>query len=132
VFAGDRFFVKTAGDPATHEPYLGFADRVALLRNAADLARSVTHPALPVLHRVVESPTGPLLVLEWREGDLLAANRGSHQARNAHERFRALSSEEILAALDTVYDLHRALDSAGWIEGDFYDGSLMYDFDARR
>ncbi|GAA3150838.1 serine/threonine-protein kinase [Kribbella aluminosa] len=122
---GARYFVKTAGDPANTEPHLDFTDRVALLRNTVELARAVAHPALPALHTVIESAGGPLLVYDWRDGDLL------HNP-DVPERFRALPTEEILAALDTLYDLHAALDAAGWVEGDFYDGSLLYDFTTQR
>jgi len=31
-----------------------------------------------------------------------------------------------------LYELHAALDAAGWVEGDFYDGALIYDFDEHR
>jgi hypothetical protein len=113
------YFVKTAGDPTDTRPYLDFDDRVALLRNAVELAHSVAHPALPTLHAVIESPAGPLLVYDWRDGELLGT---------ARERFKALCTEEILTALDTLYDLHADLDAAGWVEGDFYDSSMLYDF----
>ncbi|MET9272552.1 hypothetical protein [Kribbella sp. NPDC003557] len=123
--AGTRYFVKTAGDPADTQPYLDFDGRVALLRTAAELVRSVSHPTLPRLHAVIESPAGPLLVYDWRDGDLL------HDPVT-RERFRALPAAEILAALDALYELHAALDAAGWVEGDFYDGAMMYDFATRR
>ncbi|WP_350276852.1 hypothetical protein [Kribbella sp. HUAS MG21] len=120
-----RYFVKSAGDPADTRPYLDFAGRVDLLRTAAELARSVPHPVVPELHAVLESPAGPVLVYEWRDGELL------HEPA-VRERFQALPTAEILAALDALYDLHVALDAAGWVEGDFYDGALLYDFTARR
>lgn len=127
IRAGDtRYFIKTAGDPADTKAYLDFAARVALLRTAVELARSVVHPALPTLHAVIESPGGPLLVYEWRAGELLSVRSP------AHERFRALPGTEILAALDTLYALHAELDAAGWVEGDFYDGAMMYDFPTHR
>ncbi|WP_406056322.1 hypothetical protein [Kribbella sp. NBC_00889] len=118
-----RYFVKTAGDPANTEPYLDFDGRVALLRNAVALAESVS-PGPACGGRVI---WGPLVVYDWRDGELLHLNSGS-----AHERFRALPVEEILAALDTLYDLHADLDAAGWVEGDFYDGAMLYDFPTRR
>ncbi|TCC49906.1 serine/threonine protein kinase [Kribbella capetownensis] len=121
-----RYFVKTAGDPANTDPYLGFGGRVALLRNAVALAESVVHPALPTLHAVIESPGGPLLVYDWRDGELLGIRSA------AHERFRALPVDEILTALDTLYDLHADLDAADWVEGDFYDSAMLYDFPTRR
>lgn len=123
--AAARYFVKTAGDPAAPNPFLDFDARAALLRNAIQLAHSVDHPALPTLHAVIESPAGPLLVYDWRDGDLL------HDPA-VRERFQALPTEEIRSALDTLYDLHAALDASGWVEGDFYDGSLLYDFTTRR
>jgi serine/threonine-protein kinase len=123
--AAARYFVKTAGDPEDTRPYLDFDGRVALLRTAAELAGSVTHHTLPTLHAAIESPAGPLLVYDWRDGDLL------HEPA-ARERFRALPTAEILAALDALYELHAALDAAGWVEADFYDGALIYDFDERR
>jgi serine/threonine-protein kinase len=46
-----------------------------------------------------------------------------------HARFRRLPTPEVLAALDTVYDLHRALAGAGFVAVDLYDGCLLYDFD---
>ncbi|HVX44242.1 MAG TPA: hypothetical protein VHC49_10165 [Mycobacteriales bacterium] len=125
--AGDaRYFVKTAGDPADTKAYFDLGGRIALLRNAVELAESVVHPALPVLHAVIESPGGPLLAYEWRDGDLLSIRCA------AHERFRALPVAEIRSALDSLYGLHADLDAAGWVEGDFYDGAMMYDFPARR
>jgi len=127
--AGQRYFVKTAGDPADPKPYLDFNGRVALLRNAAKLA-DVVHPVLPTLHAVIESPGGPMLVYDWREGEHLGTNRDD--PNSAHQRFRALPVEEIVTALDALYDLHARLDAAGWVAGDFYDGSLLYDFEHRR
>ncbi|MFG1813076.1 hypothetical protein ACGFIF_04840 [Kribbella sp. NPDC049174] len=124
--AGHRYFVKTAGDPAATAPYLDFAGRVGLLRNAALLARDVVHPTMPSLHAVIESPGGPLLVYDWRDGEHLGTNRDD--PTSPHQRFRALPADEILVAFDALYDLHARLDAAGWVAGDFYDGSLLYDF----
>lgn len=130
VQAGEhRYFVKTAGDPADTRPYLDFAGRVALLRNAAELA-DVVHPLLPTLHAVIESPGGPLLVYDWRDGEHLGTDRAD--PTSAHQRFRALPVPEICDALEALYDVHARLDEAGWVEGDFYDGALLYDFAERR
>src|SRR5678816_2086604 len=59
---GQRFFIKTAGDPQGPAAFLSHHERLELLRNAVRIAKSVTHPALPPLRNVVESPHGPLLV----------------------------------------------------------------------
>jgi serine/threonine-protein kinase len=126
---GHRFFVKTAGDPDEQAATLGHEQRVALLHNAAELARSCTHAAMPALRSVLGSPIGPLLVYDWVDGDLLGVAREKRDdPRSPHRHFRELPVHQIVRALDTVYDLHRDLAEAGWVASDFYDGSLLYDF----
>jgi serine/threonine-protein kinase len=129
---GRRYFVKTAGRPeaAGSLPHDG---RVALLRNAVEVARSLDHPALVPLRAVIESPHGPLLVYDWVDGELLGVDRARREdPATAHQRFRALPPRQIVAALDAVYDLHAQLAGVGWVAADFYDGALVYDFERRR
>ena len=91
------------------------------------------HPILPTFHGLVESPGGPLLVYDWREGDHLRTPQHLRDdPRTPFNRFRALPAEEILVTLDELFDLHGQLDAAGWVPGDFYDGCLLYDFDQRQ
>lgn len=128
VQVGDeRFFVKTT-DPEA-EVFGDHTTRVALLSNAARLRQSCDHPALPVLHRIVETAHGPALVYDWVEGECLYGGRDDPQS--AHQRFRRLPGDSILAVLDAIYDLHVQLARRGWIAVDFYDGCLMYDFERR-
>jgi serine/threonine-protein kinase len=124
---GSRYFVKTT-DPEARV-YLDFPARVALLRNAAELNGRCTHPALPQLLNVVESPAGPMLVYEWVAGELLRAHGKAPDS--APQRFRALPVTEILQALDRLYSLHEVLARAGYVAVDFYDGCLIYDFVSR-
>jgi serine/threonine-protein kinase len=125
----ERFFVKTAGDPDDTDSFLRHPDMVLLLRNAVRLRRSCSHPALPALHQVIESPAGPLLVYQWVEGELIGGRRESRDdPASAFQRFRRLPVPEILRALDTIYELHDELARLGWIAGDFYDGCMIYDF----
>ena len=121
--AGQRYFVKTAGLVDDDTPYLDHAARVEALRNAICLAQSCDHPALPPLRQVIESPNGPMLFYDWVEGELV---------RNALQQVRSLPVEEILHLLNEVYDLHVELIKRGWIANDFYDGSMIYDFQRRK
>lgn len=130
---GERLFVKTAGAPDDSRPHLRHDGRVALLRSAVRLARAVSHPALPALRNVVESPEGPLLVYDWVEGELVGTTRDRRSdPASAYARFRALDPGERAVALDIVFHLHVTLAARGWIASDFYDGSLIYDFTRRR
>jgi serine/threonine-protein kinase len=129
---GERYFVKTAGDPEDPRPFLSHADRVSLLRNAVRVCRGCDHPVLPRLHRVIESPNGPLLVYEWVEGEQIGVKRALRDdPGSSFQRFRQLPVPEIMHALDQIYELHDRLARSGWVAVDFYDGSMIYDF-ARR
>jgi len=127
--AGERYFVKTAGHPDNPDSYLNHAERVSMLRNAVQLRQGCSYHTLPALHQVVESPTGPLLVYEWVNGELVRtdAARRDHPG-STFQRFRGLPSEEMLNVLDQIYELHYQLAQNGWIAVDFYDGCMIYDF----
>ncbi len=86
------------------------------------LAESCDHLALPVLRQVIESPSGPMLFYDWVQGELV---------RNSLQKVRRLPIVEILNLLNQIYDLHVELAKRGWIANDFYDGSMIYDFDRR-
>ncbi len=118
----DRHFVKTAGRSDDPKPVLSFDERVSLLRNAVRLRRSCDHSALPRLHRVIESPGGPMLFYQWVEGELV---------RPSLRRVRRLPVPEIVRLLDTVYQAHHQLARSGWVASDFYDGAMIYDFERR-
>ena len=130
---GERYFVKTAGYPDNPDPYLSHAERVSMLRNAVHLRQGCGYHTLPTLHQVVESPTGPLLVYEWVNGELVRTDAATRDhPQSTFQRFRGLPSEEILDVLDQVYELHYQLAQKGWIAVDFYDGCMIYDFNQQK
>jgi hypothetical protein len=130
---GRRYFVKTAGRPDDPRPFLDHPARVALLRNAARLNAGLQHRALPALHAMIESPCGPLLIYTWVDGELIGVPRARRDdPASSYQRFRALPAATILRCLDTLFDLHALLVAGGWVACDFYDGSLIYDFDSDR
>jgi serine/threonine-protein kinase len=127
--AGSRYFVKTAGHPDDPRPVLEHSARVALLRNAIRLRERCNHFTLPRLYRVIESPSGPLLVYQWLDGELLGASRAQRDdPATAFQRFRSLPASAIRACLTAVFELHDEIARAGWVAVDFYDGCLLYDF----
>jgi len=129
----ERYFVKTAGLPNDTLPLLDHAARVAVLRNAARLSESVSHPILPKLLGIIESPDSPMLITPWLDGELLGVpHKRRDDPESSFQRFRRLPAARVQACLDAVFDLHVALARAGWVAADFYDGSLLYDFKAGR
>ena len=131
---GRRLFVKTAGrdappPPGAPVPYFDHPDGVALLRNAVELARSVSHPHLPPLLNVIESPSGPVLVYAAAEGELIYAPRARRADPNsAYRRLASLPAQPLLGLFDHLIDVHVALAAAGWVAVDLYDGCLIVDF----
>lgn len=133
VCGSARFFVKTAGVVDDPRPHLEHEKRVALLRNAVRLSREIRHPLLAGLHRVIECTDGPLLIYRWAEGELLrsmSAERDSPDSPLA--RFRQLRVQVITRVLGEILDLHERLVTRGWIASDWYDGCLLFDFQAER
>ena len=127
---GERYFIKTAGYPDDSTSNLSHRQRVAYLLNAVSLARSCNHPVLPEMHRIVQSPDGPMLVYAWTPGELLHVSRMERQnPLSAYKRFIQLPVDRIIDVLDAIYELHVQLVELGWIVVDFYDGCLIYDFD---
>jgi hypothetical protein len=129
---GARWFVKTAGDPGDQRSE-GHAARVERLRTGAEIARSVEHRAVPLFVGTVESATGPVLVYAWAEGESLDVPRDHRgDPDSAAARFRALPLPVVLDAIEDLHDLHVALAERGWVAGDLYAASLLYDFTRRR
>jgi serine/threonine-protein kinase len=135
VDVGDRrLFVKTAGPTALSAgapvPYLDHAGRVALLRNAVELARSCDHPALARLLHVIESPVGPALVYEAAPGELVRVPLDERDDPSSpYQRFAHLPADRLLGVFDQLVDVHAALAAAGWVAVDLYDGCLIVDLD---
>lgn len=130
---GHRWFVKTAGSPSDPTPFLSHPARVELLRNAARIARTATHPALPAFHGTAPSAWGPMLIYEWVDGELVGAPTARRtDPASAYRLFRCLPQHELTVAINTLLDVHIELSRTGWVASDFYDGAVIYDFEHRR
>ena len=131
-------FVKTAGEDASPPdgaptPLLDHAARVALLRTAVEISRTVDHPVLARLRNVAETPTGPMLIYDRAPGRLVGVPSEHRQdPGSSYRRFAAAEPGIRLAVFDQLLDAHRALAAAGWVACDLYDGCLMVDLATTR
>ena len=127
-----RYFVKTPGDPSVTGALLDHAGRIAVLENAVAFAQSVRHAALPRLLNVIASASGPMLVYEWLRGDLVHVPAELRvDPSSAFQRFRALPLFDLLTALEAIIEVHVQSSGKGWVACDFYDGSIIYDFERK-
>ncbi|UUU33716.1 serine/threonine protein kinase [Streptomyces sp. CA-210063] len=126
----ERWFVKRAA---------GGAVGLRSLERAWAFHRAVRHPVIvPQVHRIALREGGGdslAVVMPWRDGEVLyhPAERGRRDRTTPGSpmaRFRALPVARIEAALARVLDAHLAVEAAGHVAVDLYDGALLYDFTA--
>ena len=119
---GSRWFVKRAVR----------ADARASLTRAAGLHAAVRHDAVVRPVHVLDGVDGPTLVYPWCDGSVLNAATVLGEDRSALLRFQQLPVAEVERALDEILAAHVAVEAAGYIPVDLYDGCFLYDFDAHR
>jgi serine/threonine-protein kinase len=121
------WFVKHAEDD---EP-------IRHLESAIVFHAAVRHAAIIPLVGWFRTSTGLAIVFEFQDGlivnDPLAPGAlPRHHPESTYARFRHLPVDEVVRALDTVFDAHVAVASAGFVAVDFYDGAIIYDFENKR
>ncbi|THA57258.1 serine/threonine-protein kinase [Streptomyces sp. A1136] len=125
--SGRRWFVKTAAT----------AEGTSSLRRAASFHRKVAHPAVVPLVHTFTTDERLVLVYPWVSGEVLYHPTRSHRGGRAvpgspMARFRARPLPLVHAALESVLRAHVAVEEAGFVAVDLYDGCLLYDFDLHR
>ncbi|MEV0220516.1 serine/threonine protein kinase [Streptomyces sp. NPDC050704] len=120
---GERWFVKEAVTDSGRRS----------LERAWAFHRAVRHPAIvPQVHRIAVGGSWAA-VMPWHEGEVLypatvAGVRDRTSPDSAMARFRALPLPRVLHAVDRILAAHLAVEDAGHVAVDFYDGALLYDF----
>ncbi|MGE7434008.1 protein kinase family protein [Kitasatospora sp. NPDC001175] len=107
------------------------------LRRADRFHEAVRHEVIvPQLHQFTVGGL-PAVVMPWFEGEVLyAATRTGGEDRTAPSsamaRFRTQPLQRVLDAVESVLEAHLAVEEAGFVAVDFYDGCLLYDFTTGR
>lgn len=91
----------------------------------AGIAGARLDPAIIPLRRRIECADGTLLVYDWVGGE----NLGPMDAR---ARFQKLPLADRAAAVADVAGALGAVCAAGYMVVDWYEGNMLYDFDAHR
>lgn len=126
--AGEKYFVKFAG-ALTARCCDAPAQAVERLRVSLPVYQELRHPSLIQLVSWEEvgqgDSAGAAAVFRWAEGDCMG-----RMYEEAHQRFMALP---VKARLQVYWDVLEFLDyvnRTGYVAIDFYDGSVMYNFDS--
>jgi serine/threonine-protein kinase len=130
----EKFFVKYAG--AKTLAYSGDEqEAIANLKAAVQLYQELRHPSLVKLVNHFGVGSGYAAIFKWFEGESLHPHWSfPPPAKYTHPdspyyRFRQLSVEQRLETLDSIFSFHEIVAKSGFVAVDFYDGSLMYDFE---
>ncbi|MFF9980383.1 protein kinase family protein [Streptomyces erythrochromogenes] len=122
--AGQRWFAKGASTP----------DGISSLRRAISVHKAVAHPAIVPLSHSFSTDDGLALVYPWTPGQVLYhPTRSRHGGRatpgSPMTKFRQLPIPRVHAALDSILSAHLAVEQAGLVAVDLYDGCMLYDFE---
>ena len=120
---GRKLFVKYAGAPT--EAYDGTAeDAVERLQATVPIYRDLRHPNLIALVEATKLADGFGMVFQWADGDCMGRMYPA-----AHRRFMDLPIEDRLRVFCDVLDFLAFVNARGYVAIDFYDGSILYDFE---
>jgi ribosomal protein S18 acetylase RimI-like enzyme len=120
---GKRYFVKFAGAPTVC--YKGEKiDAINRLKPAAKTYTDLSHPNLIKFLFAEEIGGGFAAVFEWTD----AVGIGRMYPQN-HRRFNALPLEKHMKVFDEILAFHKHVAECDYVAVDFYDGTIMYDFD---
>ena len=107
---------------------------ISLMESPIVFHGAVQHPAIIPLMGWFRTSAGLAIVYEFQDGlivnDPLAPGaRPRQHPDSTYARFRHLPVDEIIRALDAVFDAHVAAANRGFVAVDFYDGAIIYDFE---
>lgn len=120
----ERYFIKFAGAPTdrgTGTP----EDAVFRLKAAFPIYYALRHKNLIELVEAKEIGGGFAMIFKWAEGDCMGRMYPS-----AHRRFLGLPISARLAVFREIMSFFEFMASQGYVAIDFYDGSILYDFNS--
>ncbi len=120
---GQRYFIKFAGAPT--EQYDGSPeDAIARLKATLPIYNDLKHKNLIEFVEAKEIGGGFAIVFKWVNGDCMGRMYPAQ-----HKRFTALPVKDKLKVFADVLDFFEYIVSENYVAIDFYDGSILYDFE---
>lgn len=129
-----KYFVKIAG-VKTVEAELTSTEAVTTLKNAMNIYEDLKHPSLIKIFEHYPLSEYYVAVFEWVEGECLFDHWNFEKYSNSpHIKSPALKFKELpirkrLESVETLFSFLAAAADKDYVAVDFYDGSIIYDFD---
>ncbi|MGM0751692.1 MAG: phosphotransferase [Bacillota bacterium] len=119
----ERYFIKFAGAPT--ERYAGKPEEAIVdLKSAVQVYQDLAHPHLIRLIRTEEVGGGFAAIFEWTDGACMGK-----MYPLSRERFLQMPDNTRFEVFADILDFHIHVIKQGYVAIDFYDGSILYDFD---
>lgn len=123
---GEKFFIKFAG--AKTAEYDGeTSDAVERLKATVAIYENLRHRSLIEYVNAKAINNGFAMIFKWADGECMG-----RMYPESHHRFMSLSDEIKLAVFDDIMDFMKYIACQKFAAIDFYDGSIMYDFDKNK
>lgn len=129
----NRYFIKVAG-LKTAESCRSTEEAVETLKTAVPIYTDLAHPLLIQLVEHFAHDDLYATVFKWAEGDCLFDHWNFDKYESnpdlvpPRKRFRNLPCDKRLNAFNAIFDFLVFSESKNYVAIDFYDGSIMYDF----
>ena len=129
-----KYFFKIAG-AATVDAEISEKESIKLLKEASIKYEKIKHPNLIKLVDSFEINEFFVLVFEWAYGECLFDHWNFDKYKKHPEmdtpikKFKRLSIEKKLNVVEKLFSFFEVVCESGWVTVDFYDSSIIYDFD---
>lgn len=131
---GQRYFLKYAG--ARNLEYEGnVEDAIQRLMNAKDVYEKIHHSLLVSYINSIQTINGLCLKFHWIDGECMHNHwdftpyEKYHAYHSPFVKLRQLSLSKRLNILTQIFEFAAYVESLGYVMIDFYDGSILYNFE---
>ncbi|RLQ93585.1 serine/threonine protein kinase [Falsibacillus albus] len=129
----ERYFVKYAG--ARNLEYTGeIQAAIQRLKEAEEVYRHIAHPHLTPFLTAFQTERGYGLKFKWVDGECMHNHwdftpfEKYNSPDSPFVKLRNLPLQERISLLTQIYEFATFVEAKGYVMVDFYDGSILYDF----
>lgn len=121
-----KYFIKFAGAPT--ERYSGKPeDAIARLKSTVAIYEDLAHPNLIKFIKAEEVGKGFAIIFEWTDGACMGK-----MYPTSRKKFMQMPDSIKLEVFNDILAFHIHVVRKGYVAIDFYDGSIMYDVEAKK